>query len=101
MINHINWHSVEKDGWPTKKGVYLIVRLTNNPEGRVRTDYLYSIDPPEWSRCSLEEITHYIPIEDIPMPKANNGCREYYSRPYRAILDESGNIIFTNLPYSN
>ena len=74
MINHINWHSVEQDGWPTKKGVYLIVRLTNNPEGRVRTDYLYSIEPPEWSGHSLEEITHYIPIEDIPMPKANNGC---------------------------
>ena len=101
MINHINWHSVEKDGWPTKKGNYLIVRRTNKPEGRVRTDYLYSIEPPEWSGHSLEEITHYIPIEDIPMPKANNGCREYYSQPYRAILDESGNIIFTNLPYSN
>ncbi len=68
MINHINWHSVEKDGWPTKKGVYLIVRRTNKPEGRVRTDYLYSIEPPEWSGHSLEEITHYIPIEDIPMP---------------------------------
>lgn len=66
MINHINWHSVEKDGWPTKKGNYLIVRRTNNPEGRVCTDYLYSIDPPKWSRCTLE---------DIPMPKANNAAK--------------------------
>lgn len=53
----------------------------------------------------VEEITHYIPIEDIPMPKANNMLAnsmylEYYSRPYRAILDESGNIIFIKRPYN-
>ncbi len=101
MINHINWHSVEKDGWPTKKGVYLIVRRTNKPEGRVRTDYLYSIEPPEWSGHSLEEITHYIPIEDIPMPKAN--YREYYSQPIRkrAVLSKTGEIILIDLPSSN
>ena len=88
MINHINWHSVEQDGWPTKKGVYLIVRPTNELEDRLCIDYLYSTDPPEWSRCTLEEITHYIPIEDIPMPKANNGGMEIWVE---------GNVDATNI----
>ena len=110
MINHINWHSVKQDGWPTKKGIYLIARGTNKPEGRMCIGYLYAIEPPEWSRCSLEGITHYIPIEDIPVPKANNGgaimlvnsiCRKSSFQPECVILFKTGDIILIDLPSSN
>ena len=110
MINHINWHSVEKDGWPTKKGIYLIARGTNELEDSLCIDCLYSTDPPEWSLCTLEEITHYIPIDDISMPKAKNGGavmlvnsrrRKYYFQWLRKNLGEMGKINLINPPQTN
>ncbi|PIT48572.1 hypothetical protein BHC51_04835 [Snodgrassella alvi] len=74
MDNFLNWCSVEKDGKPKKSGKYLI---------RVKFSYPFEDVPPtafmdyycnikgEWRKYDSEarNITHYIPLSEIPMPK--------------------------------
>lgn len=75
MDDFLNWKSVEKDGLPKKRGVYLITikeirSFKSHIPSQVGIDWYY----PElgmWGYCDSDKcrITHYIPLYRIPMPE--------------------------------
>ncbi|PIT10693.1 hypothetical protein BGI40_01670 [Snodgrassella communis] len=75
MDNFLNWKSVEKDGLPNKRGVYLVtikeIRLfKSHIPAQVGIDCYY----PElgmWRYCDSDKrrVTHYIPLYKIPIPE--------------------------------